>query len=100
MAGYWPSFFLRACGPSRSQLPKTRKKERSRYLAISNEQAWSIKDLFCGKKNITFLRDAVDNPERDSAILPTRSQSQYRIWFILLAHGVRHICLKLVFLFF
>jgi len=49
MARYWPSSFLRVYGPRRSRVAK---KERGQYPAILTEQAWSIKDLLYGFREI------------------------------------------------
>ena len=43
MAGYWPSFFF---------VHKHAKKERGQHQAILAEQAWSIKDLLYGLREI------------------------------------------------
>ena len=44
--------FLYVYGLRRSQGLKTRKKERGQYPAILTEQAWSIKDLLYGFREI------------------------------------------------
>ena len=44
--------FFGVYGPRRSQGPKTRKKELGQYPAILTKQAWSIKDLLYGFREI------------------------------------------------
>ena len=48
------------------EVHKRVEKKRGHYPAILTEQAWSIKDLFRGKKKHAIVqRDTENNPERD-----------------------------------
>ena len=86
--GYWPSSSF-ACFWNETETRSINLQK----LAILSEQAWSIKDLFYGKRRL-FSRGTqrVIPGGQESAILPSRvSQSQRRIFFILPVHEARHI---------
>ena len=52
MAGHRPTFvFALSCTESKSRSTKTQKK-RSQYTSILTEQAWSIRDLLYGEKEL------------------------------------------------
>ena len=53
MAGHRPTFvFALSCTESKSRSTKTQKKKRSQYTSILTEQAWSIRDLLDGEKEL------------------------------------------------
>ena len=103
--GYWPIwaqdgwrlakfFFCVFMDLDFISVHKLAKKERSQYPAILAEQTWSIKDLLYGfRGNFACLRDKAGSPERARWLHLARSgsQSQREVWFILPAHGARHI---------
>jgi len=58
MAGYWPGSFF--CVFTDRDGVATQNLERGKYPTILTKQAWSIKDLFYGKKtkNYFLARDS------------------------------------------
>ena len=71
MTRYWPSSFLHVYFVSVHKLAK--KKERSQYLAILTEQAWSIKDLlYSFRGNFSWGIEQVVPIGQESSILPAR----------------------------
>ena len=86
--GYWPS--VRSGWLNIGHVICLRVYGLRRHPAILTEQAWSIKDLFCGFQGTFSCGTCMHFIWWEVHLVHSGCQSQCKIWFILPTHGAGH----------
>ena len=99
MAGYWPSSFFACLWTETKSRSINSQKKKTRLISSHLDRTNLVNKGFIIWLLVKFcLRDTAGSPERARWLHLARSgsQSHRAIWFILPAHGARHIIRMLI----